>query len=108
MLPEKTVRSVTNLVKGPKLILAIAAGLLGALAVADAMQLARPSGLAAAACTMELVRGKPDADALVARYESTIREQAKEKDLPPELLAAVIANHQAYMTTFRRFTSGIA
>jgi hypothetical protein len=60
--------------------------------------------LAAAGCTSKLVSVRADPGATVSRYLAVIAEQAARHDLPPELLAAVIINHQASMSSFRHFT----
>lgn len=85
-------------------LLLLAAIAVLAVVVTDLMQFMRPSALAAVACTGELVRRRPDARSLIVRYHDTISSQAARYDLPPELVAAVIVNHQAYLSTFRRFT----
>ncbi|MGW8370544.1 MAG: hypothetical protein ACWGPN_17925 [Gammaproteobacteria bacterium] len=72
--------------------------------VVDLSQLFRPSGLAALACTVDLVAETPEPLAVVARYHDTIVAQAARHDLPAELVAAVIVNHQRYLSPFRRFT----
>jgi hypothetical protein len=77
--------------------------LLMALAV-DLTHAVRPSGLAALACTSLLFRQQPDALGIAVSYRDTIAEQAARQNLPAELLAAVIINHQAYITPVRRFT----
>lgn len=84
-------------------ILIPALALIGVL-VADLMQLARPSLLAALACPAEFVSPTPSAEALVRRHRDTIAAQAAAYELPPELLAALIVNHQLYIPPWRRFT----
>jgi hypothetical protein len=72
--------------------------------VLDSVQLVRPSIVSGAACAGQLLRAKPDARAIVTQYRGTIAAEASRNDLPAELVAAVIYNHQAYMSSFRRFT----
>jgi len=83
--------------------LASAAGLLGLLAI-DLAGLTRASGVSAAGCVAVVVRPAADAREVVERYHDVIVEQARIYDLPPELIAAVIANHQSPMRTRRRLT----
>jgi len=88
----------------PKRIwLASAVGLLALLAV-DLAGLTRASGVSAAGCVAVVVRPAADAREIVERYRDAIVEQARMFDLPPELLAAVIANHQFPMRASRRLT----
>lgn len=71
---------------------------------ADLLQIVRPSGIAAASCVPGLFAGAPSSGDLLAAHESEIEEQAIINGLPPELLAAVIINHQGGMSAWRRFT----
>lgn len=87
-----------------KLVYIVAALVLLALLTIDAMQLARPSGIAAAACTGTLLNARPSGEEVAARHHDTIAEEAARADLPPELLAAVIVDHQIALTRFRAFT----
>ena len=91
--------------KKPSRPFLLMAGLcLTALVVVDLLQVARPSGIAAAACVSSLFAGKPDAGRIIERHHETIVAQAASHDLPPELVAAVIADHQVPLTSFRVFT----
>ena len=83
--------------------LAVGLCLLVALAV-DLLQLTRASMISAVACTPVLFQGQPEANALLSRYHDGIAEQSARNDLPPELVAAVIVNHQVEMSSFRRYT----
>ena len=74
------------------------------LLVADLVQVTRASGLSAATCIPVLFRETPDVQGLVVRYRDTIAREAALYDLPAEMVAAVIVNHQAYISSFRRFT----
>jgi len=87
-----------------KPVILIPAVCLAALVIADFMQVARPSLVAAVQCPAEFVTRTPDAPGLVARYHETIAAEAAAHDLPPELLAALIVNHQIYIPPWRRFT----
>jgi hypothetical protein len=78
--------------------------LLVTLLAADALQLMRPSGLAAVACTAKLFHARPHDHEIVARHHATIVDEAARFDLPPELLAAVIVDHQIALSRFRHFT----
>jgi hypothetical protein len=80
--------------------LTILAGLLGS----DLLQTTRASPLSAVRCTPLLAREEPDAYGLVTRYRGEIAIEAARYDLPPELLAASIVNHQLYIPRLRRFT----
>lgn len=84
-------------------LLVPALSLLVLLAV-DLMQAVRPSGLAAAACAATLFRSKPDAQSLVARYRDAIADQARRYDLPAELVAAIVVDHQSQLSSYRAFT----
>jgi hypothetical protein len=92
-----------------KLLAAVLLAAFVGLIALDLLQVFRPSGVAALACTTQLFSGpvrsgQADADALVLEYRDAVSEQAGQNDLPPELVAAVIVNHQAHMSSFRRFT----
>jgi hypothetical protein len=55
-------------------------------------------------CTKELFLSKPDEIKVVQLNKQAIMNEAKNFDLPPELLAAIIYNHQRDLTSFRKFT----
>jgi hypothetical protein len=80
--------------------------LLGAIAllVADATRAIRPSMMSATGCIGVLFAESPEAIDLVRRYQDKIAAEAAKNDLPPELLAAVIINHQAYQPVARRLS----
>jgi hypothetical protein len=87
-----------------KLVYIVAALALLALLTIDVLQLVKPSGLAAAACAGTLLRARPSGQEVAARYHDAIAAEAARADLPPELLAAVIVDHQIALTRFRAFT----
>lgn len=87
-----------------KLVYLVAALVILALLTIDALQLVKPSGLSAAACTATLFRGRPSGEEVVAHHHETMAAEAARFDLPPELLAAVIVDHQIALTRFRAFT----
>ncbi|GMV23218.1 MAG: hypothetical protein AMXMBFR57_31670 [Acidimicrobiia bacterium] len=76
-------------------LLAIAAGRLGVV---------KADVLLAAACTPELLRPHDDLEAVLRRHRSAFIAQGKASDLPPEFLAAIVADHHAALTPVRRFT----
>lgn len=83
----------------------LAAGICLLVAVtADLSQLTRASMISTVACTPTLFQAQPDADTLLSRYHNEIAEQSAHNDLPPELVAAVVINHQVEMSSFRRYT----
>jgi hypothetical protein len=71
---------------------------------AERLNLLRTDSIAAAACSRELFRSRPDEAEQVARHEAAISDAAAEHDLPPEMLAAVIVGHQTELTASRRFS----
>jgi hypothetical protein len=87
-----------------KVVILVPAICLVVVLAADLAQWFRPSIVAAVACTPKLVAGSPDPQAIVRAYHDDIVAQAALHDLPPELVAAVIINHQRYLSSFRRFT----
>jgi hypothetical protein len=87
-----------------RLIVAIPLTLLVALFAADLAHTTRASGVSAASCAPLLFRDESDAYELAARYRDDIARHAARYDLPPELLAASIVNHQLYIPRLRRFT----
>ena len=56
------------------------------------------------ASTPTLFRAKPDTPSLMTRYRDTIASQAVRYNLPGELVAAVMVDHQAQQSTFRDVT----
>lgn len=87
-----------------KLVYVVAALIVVALLAIDTLELVRPSGLSAAACAATLFQSRPSAQEVAARHHDTIAAEAAVADLPPELLAAVIVDHQIALTRFRAFT----
>lgn len=80
--------------------------LLGAIAllVADVTDAIRPSVISATGCIGLLFEDNPEAIELVRRHQSAISAEAAKNDLPPELLAAVIINHQNYQPVSRQLS----
>jgi hypothetical protein len=89
--------------RGNAIVLLVALCLVAWLVI-DLSRMVKPSAVSAAACTADLVAAWPDPAAIVDRYHDTITAEASRRDLPPELVAAVIINHQRYLSRFRRFT----
>jgi hypothetical protein len=77
-----------------KPVLLVAGVLLLALLVADLMRWARPSVLAAAACTTIAFRAKPEPAQLLELHREAITRQSALHDLPGALVAAVMIDHQ--------------
>jgi hypothetical protein len=77
---------------------------LGLLIGADRLELWRPDAFAAVGCVSTLFDEQESPLHAVLRYRDVINAEAKRADLPPELLAAIIANHHGALTPFRRFT----
>jgi hypothetical protein len=75
-----------------------------ALLAADALQLFKPSALSATACVGSVFHNRPSGREVIARHHDAIVAEASRFDLPPELLAAVIVDHQIYLSRFRQFT----
>jgi len=71
---------------------------------ADRARLIRVDSVSALKCTRELFLETEDPFASVARYRDAITLEAVEHDLPPELLSAIIINHQTALTPFSRYT----
>lgn len=84
-----------------------AAALLGLVVlgcVAGRAGVIRADGLAAAACASELARPHDDLQSVLRRHREAFVSEAAHVNLPPEFLAAVVADHHAALTPFRRFT----
>jgi hypothetical protein len=92
------------LIKLSKPVLMVPVLILLVLLAVDLMQVTRASSLSAIGCTNALISGRPDWQKIVVRYNDAIAMQAAVYDLPAELLAAVIVNHQRYLSSFRAFT----
>jgi hypothetical protein len=71
---------------------------------ADRARLIRVDSISAMTCTRELFSDTEDPFAIVARYRQAIALEAAEHDLPPELLSAIIINHQAFLPRRKRYT----
>ena len=74
------------------------------LLLATALHMTRIDVVAACLCTKELFLSKPDEINVVRLNKQAIVSEDKNFDLPPELLAAIIYNHQRDLTSFRMFT----
>ncbi|MEJ2111605.1 MAG: hypothetical protein P8Z37_17190 [Acidobacteriota bacterium] len=74
------------------------------LVLAGALHMTRVDVIAACNCTKELFHGKQAEIDVVRQNKQIISQEAKRFDLPPELLAAIIYNHQRDLTPFRVFT----
>lgn len=87
-----------------KLFYIVAGLVLLAVVAVDVLALVKPSGLAAAACGATLLQRRPTGEEVLSRHHDTIAAEAARFDLPPELLAAVVVDHQISLTRFRAFT----
>lgn len=74
------------------------------LIVADRFALLRLDTVEAVTCVSELFGEHEDPLAVVRRHQNVIGTAADRAHLPPELVAAILADHQAELTPFRRFT----
>jgi hypothetical protein len=70
----------------------------------NALHMTRVDVVAACKCTKEIFLMKQDEINVVQQNKQAIMNEAKHFDLPPELLAAIIYNHQRDLTFFRIFT----
>ena len=75
-----------------------------ALAAADLLQLTRASGLAATACLPGYFRAAPEVPGFIFSFRDEIANVAASYDLPAELVAAVIVNHQVRFSARDRLT----
>jgi hypothetical protein len=75
-----------------------------AIFIIDLAGAVRPSILSAAACTTELFRQRPDAQSVLAQNRDTIIHQARIRDLPATLLAAILVDHQRPQTRSKDVT----
>src|SRR5690554_5368094 len=87
-----------------KAIALVFAAFLGAIFAIDAMQVVRPSGVAAMSCVTTLIREPADAGQLVSVHRDTIVHQSRLNTLPSVLVAAVIFDHQDELTRSSAFT----
>jgi hypothetical protein len=87
-----------------KWLLCIPALMLVGLVAAEKSGRLRSDSLEAVLCTPELLRATPDIPTLLGEFRAQIDTHAREIDLPPELLAAIIYGHQSTLTQFRHFT----
>lgn len=71
--------------------------------IANRVGVLKADGLLAAACAAELLHGQDDLEDVLRRYRSTFIEEAAQVNLPPELLAAIVADHHAALTAVMRF-----
>ena len=74
------------------------------LLLADVLHLTRIDVVEACKCTKEIFLSKQGEINVVQQNRLAIMNEAKHFDLPPELLAAIIYNHQRELTSFRIFT----
>ncbi|MDX1562613.1 MAG: hypothetical protein R3305_06775 [Gammaproteobacteria bacterium] len=70
----------------------------------DRLQLVRPSLSSAVACVPSLLQERADSESIVAEHRDAVVRHAPVHELPAELVAAVVINHELYLTRFRRFT----
>jgi hypothetical protein len=71
---------------------------------AEKARLVGTDSLTAVACASELLRPRPEPEAIISRHRDAIAAEAARRDLPPEILATIIHSHQQQLTSFRRFT----
>jgi hypothetical protein len=71
--------------------------------IASRVGVLKADGLLAAACTAELLQRQDDLKDVLRRHRSAFITEAEQADLPPELLAAIVADHHAALTPVRRF-----
>ena len=71
--------------------------------IASRVGVVKADGLLAAACAAELLHGQADLEDVLRRHRSAFIAEAAHADLPPELLAAIVADHHAALTAVRRF-----
>ena len=91
----------------PALIRRSAATILGLVLLgvsANRVGVLKADVLAAAACTAELLHQQVELEDVLHRHRSAFIVEAKQANLPPELLAAIVADHHAALTVVRRFT----
>jgi hypothetical protein len=74
------------------------------LLLADSLHLTRIDAISACICMKEIFFSKQDELNVVKENKQAIMNEAERFDLPPELLAAIIYNHQRDLTSFRIFT----
>jgi hypothetical protein len=72
--------------------------------VANRVGVLKADVLLAAACAAELIHRQDDLEDVLRRSRSTFITEAEQANLPPELLAAIVADHHAALTPGRRFT----
>jgi hypothetical protein len=77
---------------------------LGLFVAAEKAGLVRTDSMATVACAGELLRARPEPEAIISRYRQAIGAEAARRDLPPEILATIIHSHQQQLTSFRSFT----
>jgi hypothetical protein len=71
--------------------------------IANRVGVLKADGLLAAACAAELLHGQDDLEDVLRRHRSAFMAEARQANLPPELLAAIVADHHAALTAARRF-----
>lgn len=71
--------------------------------IANRVGVLKADGLLAAACAAELLHRQDDLEDVLRRHRSAFIAEARQANLPPELLAAVVADHHAALTAVRRF-----
>jgi hypothetical protein len=72
--------------------------------IANRAGVLKPDVLLAAACAAELLHRQDDLEDLLRRHRRAFIAEAEQANLPPELLAAIVADHHAALTPVRRFT----
>jgi hypothetical protein len=71
--------------------------------IANRAGVLKADGLLAVACAAELLHRQDDLEDVLRRHRSAFIAEAGRADLPPELLAAIVADHHAALTPVRRF-----
>lgn len=77
---------------------------LAAFAIAGKARIVRPDILDAVTCTGVYLTDKPTYLDIITANRNAIATEAKAQDLPPEVVAMVIAGHQHFQTINRNFT----
>ena len=74
------------------------------LLLADDLNMTRVGVVAACMRTKEIFQSKTDGITVIQQNRHAIMNEAGNFDLPPELLAAILYDHQRDLTSFRKFT----
>lgn len=71
--------------------------------IANRVGVLKADGLLAAACAAELLHRQADLDDVLSLHRGAFVTEGARANLPPELLAAIVADHHAARTAARRF-----